>query len=81
MRFLVSGLIALGIGAALGQRLPRDRAQWVAVGVFGLCQNALYLGLNFLALQNLDASVAVIIASLLAAGGRGASRGSRSASG
>jgi len=64
-RFLVSGLIALAIGRALGQRLPRDRAQWIAVGVFGLCQNALYLGLNFLALQSLDASVAVIIASLL----------------
>ena len=65
VRFLVSGLIALAIGRALGQRAPRDRAQWIAVAVFGLCQNALYLGLNFLALQTLDASVAVIIASLL----------------
>lgn len=65
VRFLVSGLIALAIGWSAGQRLPRDRAQWIAVGVFGLCQNALYLGLNFVALRTLDASVAVIIASLL----------------
>jgi drug/metabolite transporter (DMT)-like permease len=65
VRFAISGVIALAIGAALGQRLPRARAQWVAVAVFGLCQNALYLGLNFLAMRTLEASVAVIIASLL----------------
>jgi len=65
VRFLASGLIALAIGWALGQGLPRGRAQWTAVAVFGLCQNALYLGLNFLALRSIDASVAVIVASLL----------------
>jgi drug/metabolite transporter (DMT)-like permease len=65
VRFAISGALALGIGAALGQRLPRGRAQWIAVAVFGLCQNALYLGLNFLAMRTLEASVAVIIASLL----------------
>lgn len=65
LRFAISGLIALAVGRALGQRLPRSRAQWAAVAVFGLCQNALYLGLNFLALRTIDASVAVIIASLL----------------
>jgi drug/metabolite transporter (DMT)-like permease len=65
VRFLISGALALAIGAALGQRLPAGRTQWIAVLVFGLCQNALYLGLNFLAMRTLDASVAVIIASLL----------------
>jgi drug/metabolite transporter (DMT)-like permease len=65
LRFLISGLLALTIGWALGQRLPRGRAQWAAVAVFGLCQNALYLGLNFLALRTVEASVAVIVASLL----------------
>jgi len=65
VRFLISGAIALAIGFALGQRLPRGRAQWVAVAIFGLCQNGLYLGLNFVALRTLDASVAVVIASLL----------------
>lgn len=65
VRFLISGGLALAIGAAMGQRLPAGRAQWMAVFVFGLCQNALYLGLNFLAMRTLDASVAVIVASLL----------------
>ncbi len=65
LRFLVSAAIALAIGRALGQGLPRGRAQWVAVAVFGLCQNALYLGLNFLAMRTVEASLAAIIASLL----------------
>lgn len=65
MRFLVSACIALAIGRALGQGLPRGRAQWVAVGIFGLCQNALYLGLNFLAMRTVEASLAAIIASML----------------
>lgn len=65
LRFLISGLLALAVGWALGQGLPRGRAQWAAVAVFGLCQNALYLGLNFLALRRVEASVAVIVASLL----------------
>ena len=30
--------------------------------MFGLCQNALYLGLNFIAMQWVEASLAVIIA-------------------
>src|SRR5690606_10559517 len=53
------------IGWALGQRLPRARAQWIAVGVFGLCQNALYLGLNFYAMRTIEASLAAVIASTL----------------
>ncbi len=65
LRFLISGVIALGIGWAMGQRWPRGRSQWLAICVFGLCQNALYLGLNFLAMRTVEASVAVIIASLL----------------
>ena len=65
LRFLLSGAIALAIGWALGQRLPHGRGQWLAVGVFGLCQNALYLGLNFFAMQTIEASLASIIASTL----------------
>jgi len=65
LRFAISGLIAIAIARALGQGLPRGRAQWTAVVVFGLCQNALYLGLNFLAMRSVEASVAVIVASLL----------------
>lgn len=65
LRFLISGLLALAIGWALGQRIRLGRAQWAAVLVFGLCQNALYLGLNFEAMRTLEASIAVVIASLL----------------
>ena len=65
VRFLISGGLALGIGWALGQRIRLTRAEWGAVVVFGVCQNALYLGLNFEAMRTVDASVAAIIASLL----------------
>lgn len=65
LRFLISGAIALGIGWALGQRVSLGRGQWAAVAIFGLCQNALYLGLNFQAMRSVEASVAVVIASLL----------------
>jgi drug/metabolite transporter (DMT)-like permease len=65
VRFVISGAIALAIGWAAGQRLPRTRPQWAAVAVFGLCQNALYLGLNFEAMRTVEASVAVVVASLL----------------
>lgn len=65
VRFLVSGVIALAIGFALGQRIRFTRAQWAGIVVFGLCQNALYLGLNFEAMRTVEASVAAVIASLL----------------
>lgn len=65
LRFLFSGAIALGIGWLLRQRLPRSPAQWRAIVLFGLCQNALYLGLNFLAMRTIEASLAAVIASAL----------------
>lgn len=65
LRFLISGAVAIAIGLALGQRLRLTRAQWGGVVIFGLCQNALYLGLNFEGMRTVEASLAVIIASLL----------------
>jgi len=65
LRFLVSGALAVGIAAALGQSWRLSRAQARATLVFGLCQNALYLGLNFVAMQSVEASLAAIIASTL----------------
>ena len=65
VRFLISGVVALAIGRALGQRIRLSRAEWRAVVIFGICQNALYLGLNFEAMRTVEASVAVVIASLL----------------
>lgn len=64
-RFLLSGLIACGLAAAMGQTARLSRAQWRATMIFGLCQNALYLGLNFVAMQWVEASVASIIASTM----------------
>ena len=65
LRFLVSGLIGVAIARALGESFRLTRAQWRATIIFGLCQNALYLGLNFVAMQWVQASVAAIIASTL----------------
>lgn len=64
-RFAVSGAIAVLIARAMGQSWRMDRATALAVIVFGLCQNALYLGLNFVAMQKIEASLAAIIASAM----------------
>ena len=64
-RFLLSGLLGVGIALALGQSLRLTRPQWRATLIFGLSQNALYLGLNFVAMQWVEASVASIIASTM----------------
>jgi drug/metabolite transporter (DMT)-like permease len=65
LRFLLSGLIGVAIAKALGQSWKLTSGQWRAVLVFGLCQNALYLGLNFVAMQTVQASLASIIASTM----------------
>ena len=65
LRFLISGLIGVGIAWILGQSARLTRWQWTGVLVFGLCQNALYLGLNFVAMQTIPASLAAIIASTM----------------
>lgn len=62
LRFAVSGLIAVGIARTLGQCWRLTPAQRGSVLIFGLCQNALYLGLNFVAMQTVQASLAAIIA-------------------
>jgi drug/metabolite transporter (DMT)-like permease len=65
VRFLISGGLAVAIAAALGQTVRLTRAQAGATILFGICQNALYLGLNFVAMQSVEASLAAIIASTL----------------
>ena len=65
LRFLISGLLAVIIARALGQSWKLTRNQWRAVIIFGVCQNALYLGLNFVAMQWIEAGLASIIASTL----------------
>lgn len=65
VRFVISGLIAMGIGAALGQKPPRQLAQWGMLALLGICQNSLYLGLFFVAMTTVPAGLASIIASAL----------------
>ena len=65
LRFLVSGTLGVIIALMLGQNARLTRQQWIGVVVFGVCQNALYLGLNFVAMQTVAASLAAIIASTM----------------
>ena len=65
LRFFVSGTVAVGIALLLKQSWQLSKSQWRATIVFGLCQNALYLGLNFIAMQTVQASIAAIIASTM----------------
>jgi len=65
LRFLISGLIGVTIAAALGQSARLTAGQWRSTLIFGLCQNALYLGFNFVAMQWIEASLAAIVASTM----------------
>ena len=65
LRYLISGLLGVGIALALGQSWRLTPAQWRATIVFGILQNAVYLGLNFVAMQTVEASLAAIIASTM----------------
>lgn len=65
VRFLLSGVIAVGLAAALGSGLPKGEGVWFRLSVLGLCQNTLYLGLYFVAMTTIPAGLASIIASSL----------------
>ncbi|MEL6516819.1 MAG: DMT family transporter [Pseudomonadota bacterium] len=65
VRFAISGVIAVVIARWIGQSWSLTRGQMYATILFGICQNALYLGLNFMAMQTVEASVAAIVASSL----------------
>jgi drug/metabolite transporter (DMT)-like permease len=64
-RYLISGLLGVGIALAMGQTWRLTPAQWRATIIFGILQNAVYLGLNFVAMQTVQASLAAIIASTM----------------
>ncbi|NOX39261.1 MAG: DMT family transporter [Alphaproteobacteria bacterium] len=65
LRFLITGIIAIAIAKAMGQSMRLTRAQWTSTVVFGICQNGLYLGLFFMAMQWIGAGLASIIASTM----------------
>jgi len=63
VRFSIAGAILLVIAATLRLPIPRDRRTWLRLFALGLAGNALYLGLNYLALKHLSAGMGSIIAS------------------
>lgn len=65
IRFAVGAVVAIGLALALRQNFRLTRGEWRAVILFGICQNALYLGLNWIAMQTVEASAAAIIASMM----------------
>lgn len=66
LRFALSGAAGVLIALAMGQSWRGlSRLQWRAVVVLGLCQNALYLGLNWVAMQWIEAGLASIIAATM----------------
>lgn len=65
LRFLLAGIIAVAIAYLLGQRPKFTRQQWRGIVIFGICQNAIYLGLFFMAMTRIEASMASILASTM----------------
>lgn len=65
IRFLISGLIAIVIARAMGQSWRLTRPQMKSTLIFGVCQNAIYLGAYFVAMQTVEASLAAITASTM----------------
>lgn len=66
LRFALSGVAGIVIAWLMGETWRGlTRAQWRAVVILGLCQNALYLGLNWIAMQWIEAGLASIIAATM----------------
>ena len=65
VRFLIAGLIGVCLAKVMGQTLAFSKKDWSSIIIFGVCQNTIYLGLNFVAMQWITASMAVVMASLL----------------
>jgi drug/metabolite transporter (DMT)-like permease len=63
VRFLLSGIVGVGLARALGQSWMFTGKQWRAIVIFGLCQNVAYLGLYFLAMRSVEAALASVLAS------------------
>ena len=63
VRFLLSGIVGVGLARALGQSWVFTGRQWRAIVIFGLCQNVAYLGLYFVAMRSVEASLASVLAS------------------
>lgn len=62
-RFLAGGILLLGYARLRGIALPATAGEWCALGLLGLLNNAVYLGLSAIALRRLSAGMAAILAS------------------
>ena len=65
IRFVISGVIGIGLARMMGQSWHLSRREWRALIIFGICQNALYLGFAWYAMQTVEAGAAAIIASTM----------------
>ncbi|WP_417250170.1 DMT family transporter [Celeribacter sp.] len=63
VRFYLSGVVGIILARAMGQTWTFTRPQWHGIILFGLCQNTAYLGLYFLAMKSVEASLASVLAS------------------
>ncbi|AUM74910.1 DMT family transporter [Paracoccus jeotgali] len=65
IRFAISAVLGIMLARAMGQSWRLSRAEWRVLILFGIMQNALYLGLNWIAMQWVEAAAASIIASMM----------------
>ncbi|MCY3725089.1 MAG: DMT family transporter [Rhodobacteraceae bacterium] len=65
LRFAISGFLGIGAALLMGQSFKLSPRQWMGMILFGICQNGIYLGANFVSMQWIEASLAAIIASTL----------------
>src|SRR5215467_2445363 len=63
IRFLIAGGLLLGGAELAGLSFPRNPRTWLRLFAVGVGTNALYLGLNYIALQHLSAGMGSIVAS------------------
>lgn len=65
IRFTLSAVIGILLARAMEQSWKLSRNEWRVLIIFGIMQNALYLGLNWIAMRTIEASAAAIIASMM----------------
>ncbi len=63
VRFLIAGALLTAVAGLMKLKFPRGLGIWLRLALLGLCGNALYLGLTYLALKHLSAGMGAIIAS------------------
>ncbi|MFV0410144.1 MAG: DMT family transporter [Paracoccus sp. (in: a-proteobacteria)] len=65
IRFALASVIGIALARAMGQTWKLSRTEWRVLIIFGIMQNALYLGLNWIGMRTVEASAAAIIASIM----------------